>query len=208
MLGSPFHFYNLRRNPFGELERNERAELAVTVLDPWLEFLRHPSSVLQFVGDCGRGKSTHLLAIEKHLSPVSFVYIPEDGPRPKLPQTRPLIVDEAQRLSLWQRRKLGKFGGPIVIGSHIDHTREFERCKLNVQTVFVAELVTPDRIQLILNKRIESSRLNIGTIPTISGKFALRLHQQFGSDLRGMEHYLYNEFQAHTREQREWPLAN
>jgi len=67
MLKSPFHRYNLFRNPFGELSREERAELAVVDLSQWQPYFQDDQSVLQFIGHCGSGKTTHLLAIQRFL---------------------------------------------------------------------------------------------------------------------------------------------
>jgi hypothetical protein len=50
MQNSPFHRYHLFRNPFGELTREERADLAVADIGPWLAHLANRSSVVQFVG--------------------------------------------------------------------------------------------------------------------------------------------------------------
>lgn len=204
---SPFHPYNLFRNPFGELTREERAELAITDLTPWLALLSNRSCVIQFVGDCGRGKSTHLLALAKQLSTAPFVYIPEQGPAPTLPEARPLIVDEVQRLSTRQRNQLARAGGPLILGSHSDHTRQFQRFGLIVHTVLVAQLMTPSKIHAILNKRIEASRHQPGQVPSISMPLAVRLFEQFGSDMRGIEHYLYSQFQAYALEKKPWPPA-
>ena len=205
MQNSPFHRYHLFRNPFGELTREERADLAVADIGPWLAHLANRSSVVQFVGECGRGKSTHLLALAKQLPTARFIYIPEKGPSPTLPDIRPLMVDEAQRLSNRQRNHLARTGGPLVLGSHCDHTHLFQRHGLQVHTVFVAELVTPPAICTILNHRIEASRHQLGQVPSISMQFAVRLFEQFGSDMRGIEHYLYSQFQAYALEQRPWP---
>ena len=207
MQKSPFHRYHLFRNPFGELTREERADLAVADISPWLVHLTNPSSVVQFVGECGRGKSTHLLALAKQLSAARFIYIPEEGPSPSLPDFRPLIVDEVQRLSNWQRNRLARAGGPLVLGSHCDHTIQFQRYGLTVHTVLVAERVTPSTICAILNRRIEASRHQPGQVPSISMQFAVRLFERFGTDMRGIEHYLYRQFQAHALEQRPWPPA-
>ena len=62
--GLAFAHLNLRRNPFGEPLRAERGELAVadrSMLEEWVERLQRPGFAVQFLGGCGRGKTTHLL---------------------------------------------------------------------------------------------------------------------------------------------------
>jgi hypothetical protein len=50
-LTNPFHALNLWRNPFGELTRSQRAELALVDVDPWRMALEDSRTVLQFIGD-------------------------------------------------------------------------------------------------------------------------------------------------------------
>lgn len=113
MMQSPYATYNLRRNPFGELTRDERAELAVVDgLDEWIQALNDERTAIQFVGDCGFGKTTHLLAIEKRLPEAAYIYYPETGPRPPLPCQRPVLVDEADRMGWRQHMRLLRRGWP------------------------------------------------------------------------------------------------
>ena len=59
----PWAWCNLRRNPFGELSRNERAELAVVDIDAIADHASEPYHAVQLIGDCGRGKTTRMLAL-------------------------------------------------------------------------------------------------------------------------------------------------
>lgn len=207
-ITSPYHQYNLRRNPFGELARQERAELAVVELDGWLNFLNHDRAVLQFIGPCGYGKTTHLLAIQVALESAEYVYLPEARPRPRVGEQRPMIVDEAQRLSFLQLRKVLKIAGPLVFGTHNDLTTAIRRAKLEVKTIDVAADSSTARLEKILNRRIESSRLADGTIPRITSDHALRLQHQFGQNVRAIEHFLYDQFQRCASEKNSWPPAS
>ena len=63
----PFAKLNLLRNPFGELVREERIPAAVVDVAAIEPLLNRPRVALQFYGDCGRGKTTHLLALLDHL---------------------------------------------------------------------------------------------------------------------------------------------
>ena len=158
---SPYHAWNLYRNPFGELTRTERAELAVVEdLQPWLEFLRRPRAALQFVGDCGRGKSTHLLALQKAIADSIYVYFPEDGPRPRLPARRPALIDEAQRMGVWNKWRLLRSSGPIALGTHVDLSSQLGRAGF--------EIVTVDMQRPLSRQSISSSpkRCSIDSVPT------------------------------------------
>ena len=205
---SPYHRYNLRRNPFGELTREERADLAVVDVGDWLKFLADDRSVLQFIGPCGHGKTTHLLAIERAIRKAEYVYLPEGGPNPTVSNHRPMIVDEAQRLSYWQLRRVLKRGGPLVFGTHTDHSRAIIRAGLNVCTVNVSEDSSAQQLIKILNQRVDASRHGDGLVPRITASHAIGLQNQFGANVRAIEHFLYEQLQHCISERKPWPPAN
>jgi hypothetical protein len=205
---SPYRSLNLWRNPFGELTRQERAELALVDLQPWTELLRDERKVIQFIGPCGHGKTTHLLAIQKAIAVAPYVCFPEDGPRPQVASIRPIIVDEAQRMPWWQLRSVLKRGGPLVFGTHNDLSKPVLRAGLSVHTIDLSSPVTASHLAEMLNRRIEASRLNDDTIPRITEPDAIRLQHAFGTDIRAIEHCLYDQFQRCVSEQIPWPTAN
>ncbi len=206
---SPYSFFNLHRNPFGELTRAERAELAVIdELDEWIGALADKRTAIQFVGGCGFGKTTHLLAIEKRLRSAAYVYYPEAGCRPVLPLARPVLVDEADRMGWRQHMRLLCGGGPIVIGTHVDYSWRLRSAGFHVKNVNVEREKKPNLVARILNRRIEASRLVAELpIPQIDVNFAEQLIHRFDSNLRRIEHFLYERFQLSISEQTPWPPA-
>ena len=209
---SPYAKLNLIRNPFGELTRNERAALAVVDCREWVATLSQPNTAVQFLGPCGHGKTTHLLALAQALAqsfPESFpqadyVYLPPSGTRPKIARTRPLLIDEAQRLGWWQRRQVFAAGGPLVLGSHEDLRPALERAGLRVVTVDVADGTTPERLVEIANRRVEASRLDAGPVPRIELPQAIELRRQHGCDVRRIEDDLYRHFQQLAKGMTPW----
>ena len=208
-MQSPYSTYNLWRNPFGELTRAERAELAVVEgLDEWIQALNDERTAIQFVGDCGFGKTTHLLAIEKRLLGAAYVYYPETGPRPALPRERPVLVDEADRMGWRQHVRLLRGGGPIVIGTHVDYSWRLKLAGFHVLNVSMEIPKEASLLAKILNRRIEASRLTEGLpVPRVEEEFAQQLSQRFDSNLRRIEHFLYERFQLSISEQTPWPPA-
>lgn len=192
---SPFAKLNLIRNPFGELTRHERAALAVVDAREWVAALSRPNVALQFLGPCGHGKTTHLLALAQAFPAAVYVYLPPAGPQPVIPRTRPLFIDEAQRLGWWQRRRVLAAGGPLVLGTHNDLRPALERAGMQVQTVDVAEGTTPERLMEIANRRVEASRLDEGPVPRIDLPQAIELLRKYGCDIRRIEEDLYLHFQ-------------
>jgi hypothetical protein len=195
-LMSPYARLGLRRNPFGELTRDERASLAIVDITPWLPALNVERTALQFIGDKGHGKTTHLLAIHGSLPSSPYVYLPEDGPLPAIPRLRPLLIDEAQRLGRFARWRVFARGGPLVLGTHRDFSSELQRAGLQVVTIDVSAKQSPERLVQILNARIDRFRLADADSPLISISQARKLQQQFGGDIRAVESYLYDLFQA------------
>jgi hypothetical protein len=211
---SPFAYLGLWRNPFGELSPAERAELAIVDVVPLVQFLTSGRSAVQFVGDCGYGKTTHLLALRARFPRSQLVYYPETGRRPPLPQGNPLLVDEAQRMGWNRKRQLLKSTGPVALGTHRDLSRELRRAGFNVWTVDVAQPKQPACLVQILRRRIDASRIDASEAhggqdlaQFIDEDFAEKLIVRFGSNTRRIEDYLYDDLQKCVQEKRDWPHA-
>lgn len=196
----PFAHLNLRRNPFGELSAAERVELAVLDIE---ESVRHLKSgvhdrtrpALQMLGDQGFGKSTHLLALAARFPGSAYLYIAE-GERARIPDHgEPLLIDEAQRLTLWQRIRLFRSGRTLVLGTHRDFSPQLQRAGRTVLTLTADRHTTAGRVAEILNARIQAARRGDGPVPSIRMETAERLFGNFGPDLRSIQHSLYEVFQ-------------
>ncbi|OYP38185.1 hypothetical protein [Rhodopirellula sp. MGV] len=197
---------NLFRNPFGELDRNERAELAVVDLEELVRSVgnRQPDGSLRFeghkafqlLGECGRGKTSRLLAVLRHVPDAEYVYLPEDQPCPAIPWGWPLVIDEAQRLPRRIRREVFRSGVPLILATHRDLTPSLRRAGYSVTSERIGLTLTPEKLMTILNRRIVASKRNDHLpIPTITAADAARLIQQFGTDVRAIESYLYDVVQ-------------
>ena len=224
-IASPFARLGLFRNPFGELTRVERAELAIVDVDEYLVWLESERAALQILGPCGHGKTTHLLAIEsawRHRGcDCHYVYFPEEGHQPQLPRHRPLLVDEAQRMGFWRRRELLRGSGPIVLGTHVDLTSSLVKSGFHVQSLNLSHATKPERLAEILRRRFEASRISnepmsrSGGHPVIVADHPLcltldqvvELQRRFGSNIRFIEHILYEAFQRHAEKGEPWPPA-
>lgn len=202
----PFARWNLLRNPFGQLSLADRMAAAVVDVECWLDKLRDKRSAVQFMGDCGRGKSTHLLALLSRFPNGKYVYLPQDGPRPSIPHGMPLFIDEAQRLNWWTRRRIFRRSVPLVLGTHADLSPALRRAGYQVETVCVASRTSVHRVHKLICRRLELARLGPGPIPDFSLEEANLLLERFGDDLRAMEDYLYQKLQdALLEETHQWP---
>ena len=194
----PYAKLNLLRNPFGQLSREDRVAAAVVDLDIWLPQLKNPKFALQLLGDCGRGKSTHMHAILDCFPDGSYVYLPEDGPIPKIPRGYPLFIDEAQRLPWVTRFFAFRRGVPLVLATHTNLSSPLQRAGYAVETANVAAKVSTDRLQEIFRRRIELARLGEGEIPNVTTEEIESLVRRFGDNIRAMEEDLYQRFHTMT----------
>lgn len=227
---SPYAFLGFKRNPFGELSPAERGDLAVVDLREILRHLKDSRPFIQIIGNCGRGKTTHLLALKSALPGAVLLAFPENGPRPSLPPvscppaSRPsgdqssgdqshgipaLLIDEAQRVSFRQMRTLLRYRVPLVVATHEDMSDRFRQSGFSVLSIDLDYPKTPVELARILNRRIAASRLSLSapsqtTVPTLGLSYAEKLIQRFGSDVRGMEHFLYQDLQDCVTEGKLW----
>jgi len=193
---------NLRFNPFGELDPDDRVTVAVVDVDRWTHWLASPCHAVVFLGDRGRGKTTHLLAIHAAWQPATYHHFPEVGPAPTLPDTGRLCVDELQRFSRWRRRRwmrrVAEQAGSIAIGSHVDHQRELQAAGFQVITHRPAAALTPALLVEAMNRRIAYARRHADQLPIIDTEAATALIRDHGDDVRAIEHRLYDIFQSLT----------
>lgn len=191
----PWARFNLHRNPFGELTTDERSELAVVQVDYLIEMIREPKCAVQFIGECGRGKTTRMLKLRSHLPESSYTYIPEQPPCPPIVLGNPILIDEAQRLSRAARRSVFDSGFSLVLATHKDLGRALRKYGYRVHTEHIGKGNSPELVCQLLNRRIEASRLQGGSIPVLSIADAESLVAKYGNDIRSMENSLYVRFQ-------------
>lgn len=205
-IALPFAHLNLRFNPFGERPLDERAKLAVVDIDRWVPLLdpaRGERVAVQFMGDKGRGKTTHMLALLDRVrrdqpgGDAAYLHVGE-GERPPMPGGSPVFVDEIQRVPRWRRWKLFRRGVPLVIGTHLDVARELRRAGYVVHSIHPAEAMTAERLAAIVERRIEHARRGPGPLPGVSAGTVSALLDRFGDDVRAIEHRLYETYQGLT----------
>jgi hypothetical protein len=194
----PFVHLNLRFNPFGEMDLSDRAELAVVDILPLIGRVSRPGQAIQFIGDKGRGKTTHLLALHHGFPEAPYIHL-DIGWRGQIPQGHPLFIDEVQRVPRLQRQEV--FSRPVsfILGTHVDYETELRRAGLEVQTIEPGPLLNADRLETILAKRIEWARRGPGPLPQVSRSTVEQLIKRFGDDVRAMEGNLYEMFQNLNR---------
>jgi hypothetical protein len=200
----PFSSWNLRYNPFGELTPAERAEVAVFDAGPIAHQLAQGQSAVQFIGPCGRGKTTRLLAVQRHLAipDSAIIYLPPLSwavPRwwRKTLQVAGslIVIDEAQRMPPPVRHAIFRRRVPLVLSTHRDLTGPLRRAGYRVFTYIVGPQNDARHVAAVANARLCAARLTKADVPQLSIEDAQRLVARFGDDLREIESFLYHQVQ-------------
>ncbi len=190
----PFAHLNLRFNPFGELTHQERANLAVVEAEVFTKKLNSSCFALQFIAKKGRGKTTHLLALQKYFPDAPYIHYPENGPKPKVTNSDLLFLDEAQRFKPRERMKIWRRKATFVVGTHQDHSREFVKAGLDYESISL-EGLSEAKLAKIIRLRLEYARRSEGTIPYFDSLAIKSLINRFDDNIRSIENYLYEIFQ-------------
>jgi hypothetical protein len=200
----PFSRWNLRYNPFGELLPAERARVAIFDVTPVAAALGEPTTAIQFIGQCGRGKTTRLLALQHHLAlpPQSAICLPPWSwaiPAWWAKTLRiagsTLMIDEAQRMPPPVRRAIFHRRGSLVLGTHRDFSKQLRRAGYRVLTYEVGRGNDAEHVAQVANARLGAARLTAAKIPQVSIEDASWLVSRFGDDLRAIESFLYHQVQ-------------
>ena len=198
---NPYARLNLRRNPFGSVPLDRWHEVALVDVARFAERLARPGYAVQFRGDCGRGKSTHMRALHAHFSDAPFVYFPPDGSKPAVPRAERLFLDEAQRMSWLHRERVFRRTSSLAIATHGDHAGQLRRLGFQVETVEVGGLDLP-RLRAIVDRRIGWASTGEPAVRIEDARLA-ELIAAHGDDLRAIESELYEQVQRRIEEQPE-----
>jgi hypothetical protein len=181
---------NLRRNPFGELTRQEWQAVAVCDAEALAAALT-PGTAVQVVARCGRGKTTHLLAIGRCRPEARYVRPDTDG----VPEGSwdVLLLDEADRLWPWTRWRLLRSARAVALAVHGDRTWELRA--LGFRVVTVRPIVDAERLSALIERRVEVARRAPGAVPRVPMPSVRALLDRHGDDVRAVVTDLYERFQ-------------
>ena len=186
---------NLRWNPFGEIGIEDISQLAIVQVEQFVDRLQHPGFALQYLGDAGRGKTTHILALHSYFPQAPYIHFLENEKIPEIPLAPLLFLDETQRLPSSLRKRIFSREASFVIGTHIDHSSEYKRTGLEYKSIHLKG-ITIDRLEMIIQRRIEWARRDFGPVPTFTRSEIARLINLYGDDLNAILARLYEEFQS------------
>jgi hypothetical protein len=126
---------NLRWNPFGEISIEDMPLLAVLQVEGFVDRLQSPGFALQFLGEPGRGKTTHLLALREYFPRAPYLHFRENAEFPEIPQAPLLFLDDTQWLPASLRKHIFSRQASLVLGTLSDHSTELKKAGLEYSTV-------------------------------------------------------------------------
>ena len=130
---------------------------------------------------------------------IVYEYLPE-GQRHFVTDTSELslfLLDEAQRLNWWQRRKLMKAAShlKLIISSHEDLTPLFAKKGLNLTSVDLSGEMDEGWITAVIHKRLAYFAIRNQPHAALTHAAIIYLVETFGQNLRQMEYFLYEVWQ-------------
>lgn len=173
-----------------------RVDAALVDIDGLVDCVEQGGAV-QLLGDSGRGKTTHLYALESRLEPRASIHVKEEGPQPDIPASGLLLIDEIQFLESDRRRQAYDRKDGLVVATHIDVAGEMRAAGGDPVTVDLNENEPDlDTLAEMCRRRIDVVARGSGPVPEIAREALVRLRDRFGGNLRAIEHTLYEVFQA------------
>lgn len=198
----PFAKLGLRSNPFRTLTAEEWADVAVVPQAIEAAFSRGDN--LLILGKRGRGKSTTLRTlirwVEWQEKRVAYERLAFGKWRYQtdFSELDAFAPDEAQRLAVWEWHKLldrVRHGMRLIMGSHRNDKWLFQLAGIPLTVFHLEKLNTPQHLQEVLRQRIEYFALDGEPLVSFDESGINYLYQQYGDNLRAIEHFLYEVFQ-------------
>lgn len=198
----PFYPLGLRGNPFQALTEEEAGEAAI--LPRAVRQALAQGGHMQLLGPSGCGKTTLLLGLAARLRRkgrcVAYEYLPLHRRRfrTRLRDLDAFLLDEAQRLSPRERRRLLRTAQRskrlrLFLATHEDLSPLFATFALPLTTVRL-EPPTLEELAALLERRLVLFALEEGAKVEFSPSAVAFLHARYGADLRRMERFLYEVF--------------
>lgn len=196
-----FAALNLRFNPFGEPDPDERAGLAVAV-DDVCALAQSEPCLVQVIGDSGHGKSTHLRAIAARLG-GTYCYVPRGEHQLDRPLPVPglLCLDEAQRLAPPALLRILRGQPRLLLGTHWSLAGFAWIAGRRAQTKRLTAL-SAEKLARYVAARLEWARARPGPVLAPPPELLRALHQRHRACIRSIEAELYDHYQLLQRQHR------
>lgn len=190
---------NFKYNPFAGIIEDDIEKILVPKFD--LDNIIHKinnskSLALEFIGKQGRGKTTHLIYLQKQMEEYPIFLLNRNSSITDIINNKAniIFVDSIHHLNLFDRVKLFKEKKVIIYTTH--WSRKFD-CFLAKKNKFTIEFkgVNKEILLEILNKRLQLASYKNFEHDIITTNEVKTLIKKFGDNYRGIINHLYEKYQ-------------
>lgn len=187
-------------NPFGGLTTEELSKVLVPQID--LEQLLKEIDgkrkiLIEFVGEKGRGKTSHLKMLHEQCSSSELFLLTRKAVNfDEIDRTagKVLLIDSIHHLNFWQRQKLYRSKQKIVLTTHTSRFLEYRMLKLDYRS-YKFKGIAISHLAKIIERRM-SLAADPSQIIRIDESALQGLIDKYQDDYRSILHHLYQNFQS------------
>ena len=184
-------------NPFGGVASDD---LMLTLIpkyeiEEWISLIKQkPPKIIEFVGEKGRGKTTHLSVLHEYFTETPIYFLDRTHSYKKIKEAPIVFIDSigrvpfVKRLMLWLKRDI-----TYVVTTHTSRKYESKLCSrvclsYNFGGIKESELkeIIIRRISLASNRSVDAIDLNSAVLK--------ELISRYNDDFRGVLNFLYDNF--------------
>lgn len=187
-------------NPFAGILEDDLEEIVIAKFDveSMLNQIQQSESIaIEFVGKQGRGKTTHLMYLQKKIPQYPIFLLNANAKAVDLFQNKSEIVfvDSIHHLSIFERLKLFKTKKVVIYTTHWSRKLECILVGKKHQAIRFKG-ITKSVLREIINKRLQLAAINrLESKDTFTDQNLDQLIKQFGDNYRGIINHLYEKYQ-------------
>jgi len=192
--GNPHFNYN----PFGGLSDKELNGILLPKFD--LKDIANqlrttPSTVIEFVGKKGRGKTSHLRMLSYELPEAALFLLDDKSTVAEIEQSESsiLLIDSIHHISVLDRKKLFKLPKAILFTTHWSKRIELF-CANQALKSYSFKGIDIKNLKRIIENRITQA-IPQGQPFTLNADYLDRMISKHGDHYRGIINELYHQFQ-------------
>jgi len=191
-------------NPFSGIADNDIIHTIYPnhPIDLWIDLLEDKKSkIIEFVGQKGRGKTTHLKLLQQYFSDSEIYHLDKKLIKIKKGKSSIIFIDSIQRLSFFKRMKLWlNRKTTYAITTH--HTKAWEYRMANRQFhSFKFQGISVPSLRHIIANRISLATNLLPHQIKINDTILFTLIQHHGDDYRSILNLLYDSYKNKGHEQ-------
>ncbi|PKH52666.1 hypothetical protein CXF68_19025 [Tenacibaculum sp. Bg11-29] len=186
-------------NPFSGILEDDIEKILVPKfnLDNIVSKINNSDSLnIEFLGKQGRGKTTHLIYLQKQMTEYPIFLLNSSSTITDIINDKASIVfiDSIHHLNIFDRIRLFKIKEKVIYTTHLSRKLDcFLARKDNYSIKFKG--IDKEILREVLNKRLQLASYKKKKQETFTENEIKLLIQKFGDNYRGIINYLYEKYQ-------------